>query len=242
MTRVTKQVWSVAGILAGAVLVGVAQQKPPDPNDPRVGLEPGLYDAGVAARHMELTATLPRPKGFFDPREFAGDAMPPAGAPPRPPRPPGGLDFANSDLAFAGTHLWVGNFNGLNLYDIETARRPRLLASIVCPGGQRDVPWSQFSYPRSACRLSTRARPVTQGGDDVLSNVPQHRPHDLCEDERRRLHSEHQERGHDPLAVVPPRQIRLRLLVQRHLIIGLRHVGRDHVHVSADGVHDVLLQ
>jgi len=139
VTRVTKQVWSVAGILAGAVLVGVAQQKPPDPNDPRVGLEPGLFDAGVAARHMELTATLPRPKGFFDPREFAGDAMPPAGAPPRPPRPPGGLDFANSDLAFAGTHLWVGNFNGFNLYDIENARRPRLMASIVCPGGQGDV-------------------------------------------------------------------------------------------------------
>ncbi|MDH4065232.1 MAG: DUF305 domain-containing protein, partial [Acidobacteriota bacterium] len=161
MKSVTKQVLSVAAILGGVVLVGVAQQRPADPNDPRVGLKAGLFDAGVAARNMELTATLPRPKGFFDPEKPAGDPMPaerapgatppaaaaPAttpsaqpGAPPAAaPRPPGGLDFANSDLAFAGTHMWVGNFNGFNTYDIENARRPRLLASIVCPGGQGDV-------------------------------------------------------------------------------------------------------
>ncbi len=33
----------------------------------------------------------------------------------------------------------MGNFNGFNAYDVENTRRPRLLASIVCPGGQGDV-------------------------------------------------------------------------------------------------------
>ena len=32
-----------------------------------------------------------------------------------------------------------GNFHGFNTYDIENPRKPKLLASIVCPGGQGDV-------------------------------------------------------------------------------------------------------
>ncbi len=49
------------------------------------------------------------------------------------------LAFTNSDIAFRGTHMYLGNYHGINLYDIERADRPRLLASIVCPGGQGDV-------------------------------------------------------------------------------------------------------
>src|SRR5688500_17036866 len=33
----------------------------------------------------------------------------------------------------------MGSFHGFNIYDIESTRSPRLLASIVCPGGQGDV-------------------------------------------------------------------------------------------------------
>jgi hypothetical protein len=67
-----------------------------------------------------------------------------AGAAPGAPAPPaggggGGLNFANSDLAFQGNHLFQGNFHGFNTYDIENSKKPRLLASIVCPGGQGDV-------------------------------------------------------------------------------------------------------
>jgi hypothetical protein len=51
----------------------------------------------------------------------------------------GGLNFANSDLAFSGTHMFMGNFHGINIYDVENTRRPRVLASMVCPGGQGDV-------------------------------------------------------------------------------------------------------
>jgi hypothetical protein len=50
-----------------------------------------------------------------------------------------GLNFANSDLAFSRNRLIMGNFNGFNTYDIDSATKPRLVASVVCPGGQGDV-------------------------------------------------------------------------------------------------------
>jgi hypothetical protein len=49
------------------------------------------------------------------------------------------LFFANSDFAFQGNHLFVGNFYGLNIYDIGNPAKPRLLSSMICPGGQNDV-------------------------------------------------------------------------------------------------------
>ena len=45
----------------------------------------------------------------------------------------------NSDLAFSGNHLFVGNYNGINLYDIDSPSNVKLRTSIVCPGGQGDV-------------------------------------------------------------------------------------------------------
>ena len=146
---------AIAGLAASAVAGVAAQQKAPDPKDPRVGLKPGLHDAGTAASGLELVSTRPRPQGFFDPEHPAGDAMPPerpanasAPAPPPPPPPtnppagpprPGGLDFANSDIAFSGTHMVIGSFHGFNAYDIESPKSPRAIASVVCPGGQGDV-------------------------------------------------------------------------------------------------------
>jgi hypothetical protein len=123
--------------------------------DPRVGLKPGLRDAGKAAWHLELVASMPKPPGFFDPKSPAGDPTAPEKdrtgrsneddePDPAKPEPPsasrsGGLNFANSDLAFKGEHLFVGNFNGFNTYDIEDPKHARLIASVVCPGGQGDV-------------------------------------------------------------------------------------------------------
>ena len=126
-------------------------------NDPRVGLKGGLRDAGVAARNMELVSSLPKPAGFFDPKQPAGEASPPERAPAADPdadvvalqrrqeedrerqRSSNTLSFSNSDIAFSGNHLWLGNYHGFNTYNIENARRPQLLASVVCPGGQGDV-------------------------------------------------------------------------------------------------------
>ncbi|MGI8671397.1 MAG: hypothetical protein ACR2LU_02195, partial [Luteitalea sp.] len=77
----------VAGTLASAPLS--AQTSPPalEPApagtrattasaDPRVGLEAGLADAGVAARNLELLANVPKPAGFFDPSAPAGQPNP----------------------------------------------------------------------------------------------------------------------------------------------------------------------
>ena len=49
------------------------------------------------------------------------------------------LSFANSDLAFANDMVFEGSFHGFNTYNVEDPSEPRLLASIVCPGGQGDV-------------------------------------------------------------------------------------------------------
>jgi len=152
--KVALKVLGVAAAVFSFAVIGHAQQKPADPNDPRVNLKPGLHDAGVAARGLELVSSRPREKGFFDPEKPAGDTMPPERpanatppapapapapqAPSAPPRP-GGLDFANSDIAFSGTHMVIGNFNGFNAYDVESAKSPRAIASVVCPGGQGDV-------------------------------------------------------------------------------------------------------
>ena len=129
-----------------------AQERPgASTTDPRASLQGGFRDAGVAARNMELLANLPKPEGFYDPDAPAGAISPPEpppGAPPQPetppnnatpPAPPRGSGFTNSDLAFQGNRAVVGNYYGFNTYDIENPRRPRLLASVICPGGQGDV-------------------------------------------------------------------------------------------------------
>ena len=166
----TIRTWALGALLAvaGAGIIASAQEQKAGASttDPRVALKPGLYDAGVAARHIELMSTLPKPTGFFDPSNPKGDASPPerpAGAPPvapqAPPAPPaaaapgapgappamrgGGLDFSNSDLAFSGKHMFVGNFHGFNTYDIESPRKPRLLRPLPHHDdarGQRPLP------------------------------------------------------------------------------------------------------
>src|SRR6059036_2579291 len=132
-------------------LEGGAQERPAPTattNDPRVGLKAGLRDAGEAAKNMKRIATLPKPEGFFDPKAPGGEPTPPERDPNLPPLDPNAppdprfanmLGFANSDLAFSGTHLFMGSFHGFNTYDIERPGKPKLSASIVCPGGQGDM-------------------------------------------------------------------------------------------------------
>ena len=67
--------------VAGALAVeGAAQGPSASTTDPRVGLKPGFRDAGVAARNMELVASMPKPDGFFDPKSPEG-----IGSAPEPP-------------------------------------------------------------------------------------------------------------------------------------------------------------
>ncbi len=150
MTFLIRVLCVFACVLLSAVQGG-GQERPSAPvSDPRAGLKAGFRDAGIAARNLDLVATLPKPPGFFHPDAPAGAISapePPPGTPPTPPPavetatppPPPGSGFTNSDLAFRGQHVVVGNYHGFNTYDIENARKPRLIASIVCPGGQGDV-------------------------------------------------------------------------------------------------------
>jgi len=143
MKSIAKKVTCFAALAFAGVVSGGAQ-------DPRIGLKAGFQDAAVAARNMELVKSLPKPDGFFDPKAPAGVPTPPEpqpNAPPPPPEPPGAppspaaaaLNFANSDLAFTRDHLIMGNFHGFTTYSIEDAGKARLIASVVCPGGQGDV-------------------------------------------------------------------------------------------------------
>lgn len=136
-------------------------------SDPRANLAAGFRDAGEAISGLRLLAALPKPAGFFDPKNPA-DLAPPKpkkGAKDGEPEtakadskadaagPMRGeeedktqfsersplLDFANTDMAFSGDNLVVGNYHGFNIYNLAEDGMPKLLSSVVCPGGQGDV-------------------------------------------------------------------------------------------------------
>jgi hypothetical protein len=141
-------------------------------DDPRIGLKPGLYDAGEAIFGLQKVATLQKPPGF------APD--PNAPEPPPPPPPPAGAAAAagggrggrgptintgtvNSDLAFSGNHLFVGNYYGINFYDIDNPTQIKLGTSLVCPGGQGDVSVYRNLLFMSAEAMNGRVDCGTQG-------------------------------------------------------------------------------
>ena len=141
----------------------------PSTKDPRANLKPGGpgQKAAEAAWNMELVSNLPKPEGFFDPERPLG-ARPPERKPdePRTPPNPNALSFTNSDLAFSGSHMIVGNYHGFNAYNIERANRPQLIASVVCPGGQGDVSvWGNLlfmSVEQTRGRLDCGLQGVTE--------------------------------------------------------------------------------
>jgi len=115
-------VTGIALTFAFAVPEGAAQTvKSGGAGDPRVGLSAGLHDAGQASWNMRLLANVPKPRGFFDPAD------------------PGDNSFSNSDLAHRGNLVFVGNYVGINIYDVSDPARPSLVTSLYCPGGQGDV-------------------------------------------------------------------------------------------------------
>ena len=130
-----------------ALLVGIS-------SDPRAGLKPGLVDAGEAIMNLELVAALPKPDGFFDPinpAELPSSRMrkdddasaednedSDADEEDENQRAPL-LSFSNTDMAFAGDVMVAGSYHGFNVYRLVDGGMPKLLSSVVCPGGQGDV-------------------------------------------------------------------------------------------------------
>jgi len=122
-----------------------------DVNDPRANLSPGMYDAGEAARGLKHLMLLKKPDAFDlgsnDPNDpKVNKTLTTVLGVGDPSKMPGatklvlaGLGFANSDLAFQGKHLFLGNFYGVNIYDISNPAKTALLTSMICPGGQGDV-------------------------------------------------------------------------------------------------------
>src|ERR1043165_10176716 len=116
MRSVVVRAACVIGIGSGVWITAGAQGK-----DPRVGLKPGLKDAGEAARGLERVSGLFKPEGFYDPKVPAGAATPPERPPdapePDPDAPPDPrfgnmLAFGTADIAFAGRNLFLGSFHG----------------------------------------------------------------------------------------------------------------------------------
>src|SRR5207237_1936982 len=122
-----------------------------DANDPRAKLSPGMYDAGETSQGLKHLTLLKKPDAFQlgsnDPNDpkvnktlttVLGVADP-SKIPPAMKLVFGGLAFANSDIAFQGNHLFLGNFYGVNIYDISNPAKTSLLTSMICPRGQGAV-------------------------------------------------------------------------------------------------------
>jgi hypothetical protein len=121
-----------------------------DANDPRAKLAPGLYDAGEISKSLKRLLLLKKPGPFHldtaDPNNpSVQKTLDLLGVPDtsKMPKPfqlvMAQLAFANSDLAFQGNYLFMGNFYGVNIYDISNPGKTQLVTSMVCPGGQGDV-------------------------------------------------------------------------------------------------------
>ena len=127
-----------------------------------------MYDAGEAHSGLVKVASLPKPPGFA-PGSYVPDVAP-APAPPDPPEPgkpakPPLVQYGstNSDLAFSGNHLFVGNYNGINFYDIDNPAQVKLRTSLICPGGQGDVSVYGHLLFMSAEAINGRIDCGTQG-------------------------------------------------------------------------------
>jgi hypothetical protein len=81
--------------------------------DPRIGLKAGRYDAGMAAWNLHLLSAS-KPSAKF-------------------------TEGINSDMAFFGTYVIQGNFNGFQIWNIADPSHPTIRTSYFCPASQSDV-------------------------------------------------------------------------------------------------------
>jgi hypothetical protein len=105
---------SVLSVLTASAEAQAASLNAPAPSpDRRVGLKPGVWDAGQAEWNMHLLSAT-RPSGRF-------------------------LGQVNSDLAFSGPYAIQGSFAGYQVWDISNPAKPTLKTAYFCPASQSDV-------------------------------------------------------------------------------------------------------
>jgi len=105
------RLWMLSLAVGALGLSGCATTAPSP--DPRIGLEPGVFDAEEALWNLRVvSSTTP-------PTEFVG--------------------VTNSDLAFTGHYAIQGNYNGIQVWDISNPSQPSLVVGYVCPASQSDV-------------------------------------------------------------------------------------------------------
>jgi hypothetical protein len=98
---------------AAALVLGSYSLAAGQAPDPRVGLRPGLMDAGEAAWNLRVVSKTPPPPEF--------------------------IGVTNSDLAFSGNYAIQGNYNGFQVWDLSNPASPTLVKGFVCPASQSDV-------------------------------------------------------------------------------------------------------
>jgi hypothetical protein len=114
--------------------------------DPRVGLKAGLYDAGEAAWNLRLLSATPPSEKF--------------------------VNGINSDLAFTGTDVIQGSFNGYQVWDISNPAKPVLRIGNYCPASQSDV--SVYKHLLFVSSESNTGR-IDCGGEGVKEPISEAR-------------------------------------------------------------------
>jgi hypothetical protein len=134
----------VLGVGAAATSAQVREEAPPpepawewDASDPRIGLEAGHLDAEEAISNLEMLATL------FKPEAFVGDEA-------------AGRGFTNTDIAFQGDNVFLGNYYGLSLdcasrSSARVARATSRSIGICC-----SCPWSRRAVVSTAAPRACR--------------------------------------------------------------------------------------
>ncbi len=142
---------ALRALLFAGSLMAVAGESAAQAADPRVGLAGGHFvPADEAIRNLERVSFSTRPARFFNPGNT------------------GDFGFANTDLAFSGNRVFVGNYNGIQIWDISDPTKPTLSSGIVCPGGQADVSvWGNLLFVSVE---ETRGR-LDCGGQGVRDTV-----------------------------------------------------------------------
>lgn len=116
---------------------------PPSP-DPRVGLAPGMFDAGEAIWNLRLVSTTPPEEPF--------------------------VGQTNSDLAFTGNYAIQGNYDGIQVWDISNPAQPASVITYVCPASQSDVSVHENLLFVSGEGLSGRLDCGDQGVEEAVSH------------------------------------------------------------------------